>query len=55
MRVNRIIWLHQFVDKIEWKHGVTTDEVEDILYGQMKVRRIAAGDVEGEHLHLALG
>jgi uncharacterized DUF497 family protein len=55
VRVLRIIWLHQFVDKLDEKHGMTTDEVEDILYGKLKVRRIAAGDVEGEHLYLALG
>jgi uncharacterized DUF497 family protein len=55
VRIHRVIWLRQFVNKLESKHGVSTDEVEETLYGKMKVRRIAKGDVHGEDLYLALG
>jgi hypothetical protein len=53
--VREIIWLEKFVDKIETKHGVTIDEVEEILSGRKKVRRVAKGNVKGEDVYLALG
>jgi hypothetical protein len=34
---------------------VTTDEVEEEIYGKITVRKIARGDVAGDHLYLALG
>jgi len=55
LRINRIIWIDKFVDKIESKHHVTTFEVEEVLCGKKKVRRIAKGDVQGEDVYLALG
>ncbi|MCD6336557.1 MAG: BrnT family toxin [Candidatus Latescibacteria bacterium] len=55
MRINRIIWIDKFVDKIESRHYVTTFEVEDILRGKKRVRHVAKGDVEGEDVYLALG
>jgi len=47
--------MDKFVGKIESKHHVTTFEVEEVLRGKKKVRRIAKGDVEGEDVYLALG
>ncbi len=44
MRINRIIWVDKFVDKIESRHYVTTYEVEEVLRGKKKVRRVAKGD-----------
>ncbi len=55
MRITEVIWLRQFVDKLEFKHGVLPFEVEEILDGRKKVRKIGSGDVEGEDLYLALG
>ena len=55
MYVNQIVWLDYIVDKLESKHSVSTEEVEEILYGKVKVRKIARGDVDGEDLYLALG
>lgn len=55
MRINQIIWIDKFVDKIESRHHVTTFEVEEVLRGRKKVRRIAKGDVQGEDVYLALG
>ena len=55
MRINRIIWVDKFVDKIESRHYVTTYEVEEVLRGKKKVRRVAKGDVQGEDVYLALG
>jgi hypothetical protein len=31
MIITELIWLTQFVEKIESKHGVNTDEVEQAL------------------------
>ena len=55
LKVNRIIWVDKFVDKIETKHDVTIFEVEEVLRGQKKVHRVAKGDVQGEDVYLALG
>ena len=52
---NKIIWLAQFVEKLEVKHGVYTDEVEEILAGPKRVRRVRKGNVKGEDVYLALG
>ena len=55
LRIKEIIWLDKFVEKIERKHGVMTFEVEQILRGKKKVRRVAKGNVAGEDVYLALG
>jgi len=55
LKVNRIVWVDEFVDKIETKHDVTIFEVEEVLRGQKKVHRVAKGDVQGEDVYLALG
>jgi uncharacterized DUF497 family protein len=55
LRIKEIIWLDKFVEKMERKHGVTTSEVEQILHGKQKVRRVARGNVGGEDVYLALG
>ncbi len=55
MIINEVIWKEKFVKKIESKYKVTTFEVEEILRGKMKVRRVTKGAVEGEDVYLALG
>lgn len=55
MKINQIVWIQKFVNKINAKHEVTIDEVEEVLYGSIKIRKVGKGDVEGEDLYLALG
>ena len=55
MEVTGIIWLRDVVDKLSWKHNVTTDEVEEIFEGSPRYRFIESGDVEGDDLYAALG
>lgn len=55
MEVRAIIWLDSFVEKLWRKHRVRTDEVEEILYGRLQVRRVARGDVAGEDVYSATG
>jgi len=55
MQLNEVIWKDHFVDKIEVKHGVSTDEVEEVLFSKPHVRRAQKGRVKGEDLYAAYG
>ena len=55
MRLDEVIWKDRFVDKLEVKHGVSTDEAEEILFGKPHVRRAQKGRVKGEDLYAAYG
>ncbi len=55
MRIVDIIWLPEIVDKLAWKHGVHPAEVEEILFGRPKYRKVKRGHVPGEDLYAALG
>ena len=55
MKITGIIWLRSVVEKLLWKHGVTTDDVEEIFSRSPRYRFIETGDVKGEHLYAALG
>ena len=55
MRLTGIIWRREVVDKLAWKHKVTTDEVEEALTTGPRFRFIERGDVEGEDLYAAMG
>ncbi len=55
MRITEIIWKERFIDKIARKHNVTTREVEEVLFGRPRARRIEKGKVAGEDEYLAYG
>ena len=55
MQLYEVIWKDRFVDKIEVKHGVSTDEVEEILFGKPHVRRAQKARIKGEDLYVAYG
>ncbi len=55
MDIHEIIWKEQFAEKIEWKHGVTVVEVEEVLCSRPYVLRAQKGRVPGEDLHVAYG
>jgi len=55
MKVTGIIWLRNVVDKLQWRHNVTTDEAEEVFNRSPRYRFIETGDVEGEDLYAALG
>jgi uncharacterized DUF497 family protein len=55
MNITHIIWLAQFVDKIDSKHGVGTDEVEQVLSNHPRIQRIERGALKGEDLYRATG
>ena len=55
MRVQRLIWLPDIVDKLESKHNVDQVEVEEVLFGQHYLRKVRRGYQPGEHVYAALG
>ena len=55
MRLYDVIWNYRFVSKIEEKHGVSAEEVEEVLFSRPHVRRAEKGKVKGEHLYVAYG
>ncbi len=55
MRLIEIIWKDYFVDKIETKHGVSTHEVEEVIFGKPHIRRGEKGRIKGEDLYTAYG
>jgi len=55
MELQEVIWKDRFIDKIESKHRVGTEEVEQVLFGRPHVRRAQKGRVKGEDLYAAYG
>lgn len=55
MKITGIVWLRNVVDKLLWKHNVTTDEVEEVFGCGPRFRWIEGGDLEGEDLYAAMG
>ena len=55
MKIAGLIWLRNIVDKLAWKHNVTTDEVEEVFNLSPRYRFIEPGNVDGENLYAALG
>jgi hypothetical protein len=55
LRIYDVIWHEEFVAKIADKHGIITDEVEEVLFSAPHVRRAEKGRIKGEHLYVAYG
>jgi uncharacterized DUF497 family protein len=55
VNVSGVVWLDEIVEKLERKHSVSTDEVEDLFSGQPHVRFVEKGLRAGENLYSALG
>lgn len=55
MQISGVIWLPKFVDKLASKHGVETEEVEEIFANRPRFRRVTKGDITGEDVYSAMG
>jgi uncharacterized protein len=55
LKITECLWLDQFVDKIVRKHHVSPEEVEEVLSGNVTIRRLENGKVKGEDLYIAFG
>ncbi len=49
MYIVDIIWLPQIIDKLAWKHNVTPEEVDQILFGKPFYRKVQKGHIPGEY------
>lgn len=55
VKIYKVVWKEKFIDKLESKHQVSTNEVEQVLFGKPHVRRERRGKVKGENLYAAYG
>jgi uncharacterized protein len=55
MELYEVIWKDRFIDKIEAKHRVRAEEVEQVLFAKSHFRRARKGHVKGEDLYTAYG
>ena len=55
MRIADIVWLPDIIDKLDWKHNVQPEEVDEVLFGKPLFRKVQKGHVPGEDLYAALG
>lgn len=55
MRVDRIIWLAQIEEKLQRKHGVLAEEVEEVFFASPQIFFVERGHTSGENLYAACG
>lgn len=55
MKIREVIWLRQFAEKIEHRHRVSEEEVDEVLAKQPPVRRMEKGARPGEDVYRAVG
>ncbi len=55
LKIAGFIWLDDVIDKLESKHGVTPEEVEEIFTQQVRITRMKTGHFRGEDVYRALG
>ena len=55
MRLSGIIWLEEIADKIERKHHVSQDEVEQLFLNRPTFEFVEKGDIPREDLYRAIG
>jgi uncharacterized DUF497 family protein len=55
MRIVGFIWLEEIVEKLEVKHQVMPDEVEELFVNQPAITRMKKGHFRGEDVYRALG
>ncbi len=55
MQLYDVIWKERYIQKLEAKHAVLTEEVEQILFSNPLIRRVAKGKIKGEDLYTAYG
>lgn len=53
MWLKEIIWIDKFISKIQKKHNITVEEVEEALLTGAIFRRSQRGNVKGEDVYMA--
>jgi len=55
MKIVGFIWLEEIVEKLEVKHQVVPEEVEQVFVQQPRIQRMNKGHYRGEDVYRALG
>ncbi len=56
MKIKRLIWLDQYLIKIESKHAVYQSEIREVLFSNPSIQRVGKGKRrKEEHLYVAYG
>lgn len=55
MYIADIIWLPQVIDKLAWKHSVSPEEVDEVLFGDVQFQKVQRGHIPGEDVYAGLG
>ena len=55
MKIKSIVWLPEIIEKLEIKHNVTVEEVEELFGPGTIYRRGPQGKRQGENLYKAYG
>jgi uncharacterized DUF497 family protein len=55
VEITELLWLEEVVSKIEIKHHVAPQEVEEVFTDQPKIKKMLRGRFRGEHVYRALG
>jgi len=55
MKITGFLWLDEYVEKLENKHTVYVEEVEEVFANQPQIRHLKRGRLHGEDLYRALG
>jgi hypothetical protein len=55
MKIAGFVWLEEIVEKLEVKHQVIPEEVEQVFSNQPRVQRMNKGHYRGEDVYQALG
>ncbi len=55
MKITGFIWLEEIVEKIEVKHQVNPEEIEQVFSNQPAIKRMNKGHYRGEDVYRASG
>jgi hypothetical protein len=55
MKILGFIWLEDVVEKLEVKHHVMPEEVEEVFNNRPKITKVTKGHFRGEDVYRALG
>lgn len=55
MEITELLWLEEVISKIETKHHVTPQEVEEAFSSYPKIKKMLRGRFRSEHVYRALG
>jgi hypothetical protein len=55
MKIERVVWLKEIVDKLARKHHVLPEEVEQALSSKPRFYLVQRGERAGEDVYMALG